>query len=288
MSHTPRSTTRTGAKSKPSPIERIVVAAGSPASGARLYSLAVRLAHLCEVDVDAVFVEDATLVHLAGLPFARVVNVHSALIEPLDFETLASQIRSDADKLRALFFGAAGAKADNSSFSVLQGKVCQELVAQTRPGDLLVCAANESHLESLFQLGRTTSELLSVAHCSIWIDRGGRSDGGAVVGILDAEHPPWHVLRQAAYWAERRGARLVYAISERCPDPQQVSRQIRDFMYEAEIYHGQVVEGVSLEKLLEAEAALVLLDSARFRSTPDSLRNWLRRTSLPLLLVAET
>jgi hypothetical protein len=253
-----------------------------------LYTVANRLAEICGVEIDGIFVEDVALFNFAALPFARVVNAQSARIEPLDFATLARQIRTDAEQLGALFMEAVGNRLASARFSILQGNVCHEVLAQVRIGDLLVCAANESHFPSLVHLGQTASGLLRAAPCSIWIERGPKPVGGSVVGVIEGTPVPWHVVRQGAFWARVRKAPFVCVITGECPNAASVARQIVEFMAEAEIYGGRVIHGPAVSDVLAADADLLLFDAARFRGAPDRLRRWLAASSLPILLAAET
>lgn len=297
MSYTLQSTTEatqrigTRATRTPTVIDRVVAAARSPASGQRLYSMASRLAQLCGVRLDAVFVEDANLLNFAALPFARVINVASAKIEPLDFATLARQLRSEADQLRALFLQAVANQPWSGDFSVLQGNVCQQVVSQMRPGDLLVCANNDFQFQSLSHMGQTLYGLLSAAPCSIWIERGVPRCGRSVVSVVDRLPIPWHAIRQALFWSQLRDQRFICLVTPDCPDPQGVVRAIADFLAAAQAHGAEVFYGrsaIEVMGLLHDYAADVLvLDAYPFRDAPEQLRRWLSSATPNVLLATD-
>lgn len=269
-----------------------MVAAGSPASGQRLYAAASRLAEICGAQLDALFVEDSALLQMASLPFARVVNADSARIESLDIETLARQIRAEADQLRALFFQTVSNQPWSGQFSVLHGNVCQQLLSQVSRRDVLVCATNDSRLQSLSHLGQTLCGLLNAGRCSLWIEGGVSRAGGSIVSVVDRTPIPWHVIQQAVFWSQRRRAPFVCLVMAACPGAADVVQAITDFIAAAEIQSGEVVLAPSASDVIDLlerySADLLVLDAYRFRDAPEQLQHWLMYSMVSVLLATES
>lgn len=88
---------------------RRVVACYAPGHGARPEA-AARLARELEAEFLGLFIEDADLLRLASLPFAREMGLASASLLAMDVASLERQLRAQAQMLEAslqAIFGAA-------------------------------------------------------------------------------------------------------------------------------------------------------------------------------------
>jgi len=119
-------------------IRRIIVGL-EPASRSRaLLEAAADLAGSLEAELIGLFVEDADLLHFAGLPFAREVGFASARSRPLDVESMERSLRAWADEARRMLASVAGRTSVRWSFRVARGSVAAELLAAASEADLVV------------------------------------------------------------------------------------------------------------------------------------------------------
>lgn len=128
---------------------RIVVAMGEP--GASAVATAVDLARTLEAELVGMFVEDAELFDLAGLPFAGEVGFPSAARRTLDVAALERALRAQAARLRADLTARLAGMPTKWTFEVVRGRVAVALAATAGGQDLVVLPV------PLSARGRTTS-----------------------------------------------------------------------------------------------------------------------------------
>ncbi len=118
---------------------RVVVRVRESAAPARAFRLAAELAHLLELDLQGVFIEDEALLALAGLPFARELSLPAHTWQALDPARILEDFHEGAERTRRLLADAAARLGMASGFSVLRGDPAA-IAAQSLATDILVIA----------------------------------------------------------------------------------------------------------------------------------------------------
>jgi hypothetical protein len=116
---------------------RVVVTVREGGAPAPAFQRAAELAHLLEIDLEGIFVEDEALFSLAGLPFARELRLPGHTWQSLDAGRMLEEFRDAAERARRLLADAAAALGMASGFSVLRGDLAA-LAAQSLATDILV------------------------------------------------------------------------------------------------------------------------------------------------------
>jgi hypothetical protein len=149
------------------PIRHIVVALDASPYSLALLEAATELAARFNTEVVGLFIEDATLVNLAGSPFFREVSRFSATSRPLSSEQLERQLRGQASQMRRALATVAARRHVPATLRVVRGQVVAELWKAAAETDLIILGrAGQSfvHQRSLQrQLGSTTRIFLTQA-----------------------------------------------------------------------------------------------------------------------------
>jgi hypothetical protein len=102
---------------------------------------AAALARALGVELAGLFVEDANLVRLAGLPFARQIPVSGGPARPVEREALEAQLRALAAAARQDLARAASSVQVTWTFEVRRGALPAEVLAAAGEADLLLLGA---------------------------------------------------------------------------------------------------------------------------------------------------
>src|SRR3954464_12680134 len=97
---------------------RLVLELGHGALNPEAMRAAAAFAHLLHAELHALFIEDETLLHASGLPFAREISPVSYQWRPLEPGRLEAELRAAADLARAQLDAAARAMGVRRSFEV--------------------------------------------------------------------------------------------------------------------------------------------------------------------------
>lgn len=129
---------------------RIVVLLDASAPGMEALEAAAARAAELEAELVAVFVEDADLLHLAGLPFAREIGVASATRRAMDTASMQRSLRALADEARRSIEAVAQRTPLQWSFSVARGALDEQMLAAAAQADLIVealCGSERAALQ---------------------------------------------------------------------------------------------------------------------------------------------
>lgn len=119
---------------------RVLVALDSAAVGGPVLELAagIAAAHACELS--GLFVEDQDLLRLAGLPFAREIQLARAMSRTLAPEQLLQDLRAQAGLARAAMVRQAALHRLSWSFQVTQGRSEEAVLLAATTGDVIAMA----------------------------------------------------------------------------------------------------------------------------------------------------
>jgi nucleotide-binding universal stress UspA family protein len=200
---------------------RILVAMDASRQSRAALEAAARLAVILQADLAGIFVEDADLLRLAHLPFAREVvpglssrRVADAVAMERSLRRLADQARSDLEEM-------SGRYRISSSFSIVRGHVLTQLLAAASGADVVALGVRGRLFELDRRLGRTARGVLTSANCSILMIRQDQSLGTPVVALCEDGSNVERVLRVAADLARQDDGHLVVVTTT--PDANQSS-----------------------------------------------------------------
>jgi hypothetical protein len=103
---------------------------------------AAAFARLLDAELHALFVEDETLLHASGLPFAREISPLSYRWRSLEPDRLEAELRVAAARARRQVFEVAGAIGIRRSFEVRRGDLALHVTETCVAGDIVVVASS--------------------------------------------------------------------------------------------------------------------------------------------------
>lgn len=156
-------------------IGRIVVALDtSPQSTAALMA-AVELAARMDVEVEGLFVEDASLFYLCDFPSCREVGSHTALSSRIEGVGMERQLRAQAAVIREAMQRATAQTTVRWSLHVRRGAVLDELLAAAQGAAVMgIGRAGRAHQR---RIGSVARALVSRADRPLLISGEGRRPG---------------------------------------------------------------------------------------------------------------
>jgi nucleotide-binding universal stress UspA family protein len=201
-------------------VQRILVALDvSPHSLAALEAAAVLAAGL-QAELVGLFVEDADLLRLAELPFARELGLYSAASRPLDSSQMERQLRTRAHRAEQALAAVAGRAQVRWSFRVARGAIAAELLAAAAEADLISLGKVGWSLAGRRRVGSTAQAILSQASGSALILQHGAHLRSPFVLVYDGSAPARKALSIAARLVAGKGADLLILVA--ADDPGEV------------------------------------------------------------------
>ena len=171
--------------------KRIVIALDTGSLCGMAIAAAARLATGMRAELHALFIEDANLRRLAGLPFARELGVTSAQPRRFDVAELDRGIGAQTRQVRRALEAAARELPLTWSLEVVRGDLVAVVLKLTPAADLLV-------------LGRTRRpSFRGLRGANAMRRRERRIDGHVIVALFDGSAAAERVL-EAAFLLERR------------------------------------------------------------------------------------
>lgn len=124
----------------PRPARRIAVALDASEQSRRLMALAARIAAALEAELEGVFVEDADLLRLAGLPFLREFRLTTRAEDRVDAERLQRELRATARRVRESVEQSARRLGCAWSFRVWRGDLEAEILSAALDAEMFTLA----------------------------------------------------------------------------------------------------------------------------------------------------
>jgi len=100
--------------------------------------LAVEMAELLDLDLLGLFLEDASLRDLAGIPFAREFRLLGGGWHSLDLDRLVHDLEVAARGMERSFTQAARSLSKRSQFEVMRGRVAEAITSISNTGDIVM------------------------------------------------------------------------------------------------------------------------------------------------------
>jgi len=140
-------------------IERILVALDVSEHGRAALAAAAELASRLQAKLSVLHVEDADLLKLAALPFAREIDARAAA-RRLETASMERALKAGARRAAQTFEHAAASWRVSASFRIVRGRVTQELLAAAQSADLVFVGRAGAACSRRSPLGRTARSLL--------------------------------------------------------------------------------------------------------------------------------
>lgn len=119
-------------------VGRIIVTCDMSPLGSAALNAAATLARRLDTELTGLFVEDANLLRMASLPFAREYALVSAAARKIDTGELEHTLHAQADSVRAALSRAAQALSVPWSFQVVRGSLLNSVLEAMQDADLAV------------------------------------------------------------------------------------------------------------------------------------------------------
>ena len=197
---------------EPEPIRRILLTLDAVAHSPQLLDTASRLAARLDAELHALFVEDANLLRLAGLPFAREVRLTSATTRKLQNPEMERALRAQATRAQQALAVAAGRMNVRWSFRVTRGEVAAEVASESLQTDLVTVNLGIGQQARLTRLSATIGTLVSDMSCPALMLLQDASLQPPFVTVYDGTPPSDRALTLAARLARTDSREVIVLI----------------------------------------------------------------------------
>lgn len=206
-------------------IRRIVVALDASPTSLAALEAAAQIAALWKAEMVGLFIEDANLLRLASLPFARELGSFSATPRPLDPAAVERQLRSLAARAKRAFLQTAQRRQLRAQFHVSRGRVVSELLATVGETDWLSLGKVGWTLAARRGLGSTARAVVCGARTPVIVFPSGVAVGGPVAVAYDASPAAHRALGIARVLAGREPFRLSVFVVGATPGDRERAKQ---------------------------------------------------------------
>jgi nucleotide-binding universal stress UspA family protein len=270
-------------------IRRILVALDASRHSLAALEAAAELAASMEAELQALFVEDANLLRLAGLPLARELRYPFVAPVPLDRARMERALRAQAAQARQALARASEERHIQWSFRVVRGEVALEVLAAALEVDLLTLGKASRPLTPRVRLGSTARAAAADASCCVLLLQRDMGIRPPVLTTYDGTSSARQALAMAARLARKEGGDLTVLIVADAPETvQRLQAQASDLL------RGQGVaaryrrltgaKAATLTHEVRTEGSGVLVLSSTVLSQ-EALQTLLDEVGCPVLLV---
>ena len=212
-------------------IARILVALDtSPHSQAALEA-ASELAALLQAELVGLFVEDADLLRLASLPFARELLYAGQAEKRIDGHAMERALKAEAEQIRRALQISAGRRQVQWSFRIARGRVVHEVLMAAQEVDLVVMGQAGRRPGHTARVGNTARAVAQQAPRTVAFLRPGSRLGKPVVVLFDGSASATAALATGARLAEEDHRNLVVLLVGAAPeDTPPLRDQVQDWL----------------------------------------------------------
>ncbi|MCB1950126.1 universal stress protein [Nitrosomonas sp.] len=190
-------------------IKRILVALDASTVDRNILQAGIALATRFNARLDALFIEDIDLLHVAELPFVREVVYGAAVGRSINVAGMERSIQTQTARLRKLVASIAQQNQIEIALSVLRGNVASMLCDASRQTDLLIIGKNTQLLEKSQKIGSITRFVLSTARCNVAVLQFGSNIERPVVVSFTGSEASQHALSLAIELAHEDHNQLI-------------------------------------------------------------------------------
>lgn len=193
---------------------------------------AADIAHARNAEVLGIFVEEVNLLRSAGYGFAREVGGSSGVARPMDIAAIEARMRSLAEQARRSLERAMAQRGLAQALTLCRGRVSDEVLNLTRPGDLLVMGRVGWSGIPGSRLGSTARVLVSQAPGDVllWADPPVRSRNRIVVLLNHDQGANHRAVRVGAELARRNRQPLTILVRTETDRDERIAEDLLTYM----------------------------------------------------------
>jgi nucleotide-binding universal stress UspA family protein len=270
-------------------IRRILVALDASYHSLAALEAAAELAGSMGAELQALFVEDANLLRLAGLPLAREIRYPFVAPVPLDRVRMERALRAQAAQARQALAKASEERHIQWSFRVVRGEVALEVLAAALEVDLLTLGKASRPLAPRVRLGSTARAAAADASCCVLLLQRDMGIRPPVLTAYDGTPSARQALAMAARLAQKEDGDLTILVVADAPETvqwlqAQASDSLRGRGVRARFRQLTGSGAAALAREVQAEGSGVLVLSSTVLSQ-EALQTLLDEVGCPVLLV---
>lgn len=269
-------------------IERILVAVDASPHSLAALDAAAALAARQRAELVGIFVEDADLLRLAELPFAREMIYPLTLGRPINPAVMEARLKDLAELARRAIAESALRAGVDWSFRVRRGPVLNELLAAAEDSGLLVLG-KASHIERRrrVRLGTTAANLLARAPKPVLVLQHGEFCRGPPLLVCDGSPASLTGLAGASESAAVfGGSPVVLLLARDRKEAAALKQKIEGtgILKTARFRRCAPSEGAGLVRIAhEEEIGVVILSGLPLGIAPEDLPEMLDKIDCPVL-----
>jgi nucleotide-binding universal stress UspA family protein len=276
---------------------RIVVALDASEQSRDVLQAAAEMAASLEAELEGVFVEDANLFKLVGLPFVRELRMSSAVDEVPDARRLEHELRALARQMERSLESVARQLNVSWRFKVVRGRVEQVLIEAAMEGDLLTLGRMSPGVPRRRALGSTARAVVARAPGSVLlverIRRRTPELPRPVCVLYDGGTGGERALAAGLGLARRREAALMVIVAAAAaPSIPQLQARVEQWLgAHGAVARLRVLSGGGVEELIgavkDAGGSTLVVDGASPLLAGEALTRFVEEVTCPVLLVRE-
>lgn len=275
---------------QPPGFRRVLVALDSAAASGAVLELAADIAAANACELCGLFVEDQDLLRLAGLPFAREVQLARAMSRTLAPEQLLQDLRAQAGLARAAMLKQATLRHLSWSFQVAQGRSEEAVLLAATSGDIIAMARRFGPLAQVGRVSRRARLLAARAPGPLLLAGelpAGRP--GPVLVPYDASPAAEAMLGLAAGLARGRGEPLeILLLGDATARAGELEVRLTAATGARQALALRLRaprdDAAALRRLTEADRGLLVLPADAPWFTPAQIEQLIERARVPILL----
>lgn len=272
-------------------IRHILVALDASFHSLAALEAAAELAASLEAEIQGLFVEDAALLRLAGLPMAREMRYPFSSPARLDQVHMERDLRAQAAQARRALATVSERRHVKWSFRVVRGEVTPEVLAAALEADLLTLGKASRPLLQRARLGSTARAAAARAPCCVLLMQRGVDIKPPVVVTYDGTPAARRALAMAVHLAHKEAGYLTILLLADTPEAvQQLHGEVSTLLHgQGLIVRQRRLIGTGVATLaheVRAEGSGVLVLSGTVLSQ-EPLQELLDEVDCPVLLVRQ-
>jgi nucleotide-binding universal stress UspA family protein len=274
-----------------SSIKRILVALDASAANRSALQTAALLANQLQAELQALFVEDINLLHLAELPFAREMMFGSRDSRQITLATMERQIQAQASQLRQLVAATAQQNQIKVDFRILRGQISNELLLASQQMDLLILGKNTQLLQQSVKLGRVAQEVLAAVNCNVLLLQHGTPIERPVAVLFDGSEASQRALQLAMQLAhgDHDQLKVIFPATE-VRHQERLQQQVKDSTQTQNIDAGHIQLPINstdalLQAVQTAHSRVLVVESGSDVFNSQAIKSLIQQSNIPVIIM---
>lgn len=271
-----------------STIKHILVALDASETDKSILLAANTLANKLDAELQALFVEDINLLHLAELPFAREMTYGSKSARQLTLPDMEKQLRAQVERMRRFVESTAQQGKVKVTFNVARGQIESEVCTAAQLTDLLIVGKNTQLFSHSEKLGKVTRGVISGAQCNVLLLQHGAEIGLPVAVMYDGTDAGQRALKMAIQLA--KGDHDKLAVFYPANMMEQLQSEVNKLTEQSDIQplHIALTENTAeavLTALENCSGRMLLFENSQKKFKPEQMQEIIRHSNKPVILV---